>query len=341
MSATEAGFRNPKKPKRLHAHGALDNPAAPDFVYLLYLPAVMPCLQIRHTSTAQLEIAYEESGSSEKQVVILLHGFPDDPRAWDHVAEALSRAGCRVIVPYLRGFGPTRFRHEQALRSGQQAAIGHDVISLMDNLSISKAILAGYDWGSRAACVVAALWPGRVRAVIPISGYTIQNIRMANRPAMPPIEYQFWYQWYFLSERGRAGLAAYRREFCELLWRLWSPNWQFTKETFARTAASFDNPDFVDVVIHSYRHRSGTSPGAPEFESLEERLAGQPKIPVPAIVLSGEADPLRPPPMLKSDSEHFTGHYEQVLVPGAGHFLPREAPESVSNAVLNLIKQGH
>jgi pimeloyl-ACP methyl ester carboxylesterase len=297
--------------------------------------------QTKWASTSQLDVAYVEWGPREEQVVILLHGFPDDPRAWQEVADLLSRAACRVIVPYLRGFGPTRFHDERAMRSGQQAALGQDLLGLMDGLGISKAILAGYDWGSRAACVAAALWPERVRALVPISGYTIQNIRMANRPAAPQMEHQFWYQWYFLSERGRTGLADHRREFCELLWKLWSPNWQFTQETFDDTATSFENPDFVDVVIHSYRHRSGTAPGAPELESLEEKLAAQPKISVPTVVLSGEADPLRPPHLLQNDSQHFSGPYEQILVPRVGHFLPREAPGSVSNAVLGLIKQGY
>jgi len=301
----------------------------------------MPDAQLRIANTPDLEIAYEEWGAGENPAVILLHGFPDDPRAWDAVAGALSRAGCRVIVPYLRGFGATRFRNQQIMRSGQQAAIGQDVLSLMDALNISKAILAGYDWGCRAACVVAALWPERVQALVPISGYTIQNIGLANRPALPQVEHQFWYQWYFQTERGRAGLAYYRRELSELLWRLWSPNWRFTDEDFNRTAPSFDNPDFVDVVIHSYRHRLGSAPGAPEFESFEEKLAAQPKISVPTIVLSGESDPLRPPAALQSDSRYFTGRYEQIIAPRAGHFLSREAPGAVSGAVLRLMSESH
>lgn len=297
--------------------------------------------QLKLAITSDLDIAYEEWDSGGNQVAILLHGFPDDPRAWDVVAQTLSRAGCRVIVPYLRGFGPTRFRNQQIMRSGQQAAIGQDVLSLMDELNLAKAILVGYDWGCRAACIVAALWPERVRALIPITGYAIQNIRLASRPAPPQVEYQFWYQWYFHTERGRAGLATYRRELSELLWKLWSPNWRFKGEDFDRTAPSFDNPDFVDVVIHSYRHRLGDAPGAPEFESLEEKLAAQPKISVPTTVLSGEADPLRPPAALQADSRHFTGRYEQIIVPRAGHFLSREAPDAVSDAVVRLIKEGY
>ena len=293
----------------------------------------------KFATTPDLQIAYEEYGSGEAPPVILLHGFPDDPRAWDQVARSLADQNCRVIVPYLRGFGPTRFRSPDAFRSGQQAAIGQDVIALMDALRIPRAILVGYDWGCRAACVAAALWPERVPALIPIAGYTIQDIRGSSRPAPPEIERQFWYQWYFQTERGRSGLENFRREFSALLWRLWSPNWNFTQEEFDRTASSFDNPDFVRIVIHSYRHRCGAAAGGPALEHIEERLAGQPNISVPAIVLSGEADPLRPPQRLKDDCGHFTGAYELVIVPRAGHFLPREAPDSISVAVLKLRRE--
>ncbi|MGH9717307.1 MAG: alpha/beta fold hydrolase [Candidatus Acidiferrales bacterium] len=292
----------------------------------------------KFATTPELHIAYEEYGDGNADPMILLHGFPDDPRAWDDVAYSLAENHCRVIVPYLRGFGPTRFRSADALRSGQQAAIGHDVIALMDALAIPRAVLVGYDWGNRAACVAAAIWPERVSALVPIAGYTIQDIRGATRPAPPEIEQQFWYQWYFQTERGRSGLQKFRREFSALLWRLWSPNWNFTPEEFDRTAASFDNSDFVEIVIHSYRHRCGATPGDPTLENLEERLAGQPPISVPTIVVSGEADPLRPPPRLKDDREHFTGTYELIIIPRAGHFLPREAPDSVSTAVLKLLR---
>lgn len=288
--------------------------------------------------TPDLRIAYEEYGGGAADAVILLHGFPDDPRAWEEVARSVASHGCRAIVPYLRGFGETRFRSPEAFRSGQQAAIGQDVVALMDALGIPRAILAGYDWGCRAACVAAALWPERVRGIIPVAGYTIQDIRGAARPAPPEVEQQFWYQWYFQTERGRRGLEKFRRELSALLWRLWSPNWNSTREEFDRTAASFDNPDFVDIVIHSYRHRCGAAPGGPALESLEQRLADQPSISAPAIVLSGEADPLRPPPRLKDDRKHFTASYELIVVPRAGHFLPHEAPASVSEAVLKLMR---
>jgi pimeloyl-ACP methyl ester carboxylesterase len=294
---------------------------------------------IQWATTPILDIAYYEWSANGRPVVILLHGFPDDPWAWKEVAETLSKAGCRVIAPYLRGFGPTRFLDQKTMRSGQQAALGHDVRDLMDTLQVTEAILVGYDWGSRAACVAAALWPERVQALAPIAGYTIQNIPLADRPAPPRVEYRFWYQWYFQTERGRLGLGAYRLELCELLWRLWSPNWRFTRETFDEAARSFDNPDFVDVVIHSYRHRCGAARGLPELEPAEARLAAQPTISAPTLVLTGEADPLRPPALLRDDSCHFTGYYEQSIVPSAGHFLPREAPGAVSAAVLKLIER--
>jgi pimeloyl-ACP methyl ester carboxylesterase len=297
----------------------------------------MELQNIQWATTPDLDIAYEEWGHSNKEVVILLHGFPDDPRAWDAVASTLSSAGCRVIVPYLRGFGPTRFRRADTMRSGQQAAIGQDLLDLMDALGLAQATLVGYDWGGRAACVAAALRPGRVRALVAINGYTIQNIQLSARPAHPQIELQFWYQWYFQTERGQLGLQTYRDELCALLWSLWSPNWKYTSETLERTAASFDNPDFVEVVIHSYRHRCGAAPGAPSLETLEQRLMDQPSISVPTIVLLGEADPLRPPSRA-NDSSHFKRFYEQTVVPFAGHFVPREAPDAVCAAVLKLLR---
>jgi pimeloyl-ACP methyl ester carboxylesterase len=294
---------------------------------------------VQFAITPDLEIAYEEWGPRRPEAVILLHGFPDDPRAWDAVASALFEAGCRVIVPYLRGFGPTRFRRADAMRSGQQGAIGQDVFHLMDALRLPQATLVGYDWGCRAVCVAAALWPERVRALVPINGYTIQNIRGSARPAPPKIEQQFWYQWYFQTERGRLGLETYRKELCALLWTQWSPNWRYTPEMLERTAASFDNPDFVEVVIHSYRHRSGAARGAPSLETIEQRLASPPTISAPTIVLLGEADPLRPPNQLASDSQHFAGYYEQTVVPLAGHFVSREAPDAVCAAILKLLRR--
>ncbi|ODU62296.1 MAG: alpha/beta hydrolase [Acetobacteraceae bacterium SCN 69-10] len=287
--------------------------------------------------TATLDIACEAHGPADGPAVVLLHGFPDDVRTWDGVAPALAAAGCRVLVPWLRGYGPTRFLDPATPRSGQQAALGADLLALLDALGIGQATLAGYDWGGRAACVVAALWPRRVRGLVSINGYNIQHIASAARPGTAAQELRYWYQWYFHTERGRAGLAANRRELCRLLWRLWSPNWDFDEATFARTADSFDNPDFVDVVIQSYRHRYGAAPGDPALDEIEARLAARPPITVPAIVLHGEADGVDPPTAEDRAAALFTGPYRRTLIPGAGHFLPREAAEVIAAAVLELI----
>jgi len=224
--------------------------------------------------TATLEIACEVSGPERGTPVILLHGFPDDPRTWDRVAAHLSRAGYRTIAPYLRGYGPTRFLDEHTLRSGQQAALGHDLLALMDGLGIQRAVLAGYDWGGRAACVVSALWPHRARALVSIGGYNVLNVAANAKPAPPVQEHRLWYQWYFATERGRAGLAANRREFCKLLWRLWSPNWRFDDATYERTAASFDNPDFVDV---SFTPTATASAGRPAIRAWSPARSGWPR----------------------------------------------------------------
>ena len=284
--------------------------------------------------TPVLEIAYEEHGPPDGDPIILLHGFPDDVRTWDGVVPALARAGHRVLVPWLRGYGPTRFLNPATPRSGQQAALGADLLDFLNALAIPRARLVGYDWGGRAACIVAALWPERVHALVSIGGYNIQSIATALRPASAAAEYRYWYQWYFHTERGRAGLLANRRDLCRLLWRLWSPNWHFDDETFARTAASWDNPDFVDVVIQSYRHRHLAAPGDPALDAVEAQLAQRPSITVPAIVLEGEADGVSPPHQTDHDRSRFTGPYSRRLIPIVGHFLPREAPDAVVQALL-------
>ena len=232
----------------------------------------------RSAQTPVLSIGFEESGDAQGFPIILLHGFPDDVRAWDEVAAPLASKGYRVIVPYLRGYGPTRFREPSAPRMAEQAAIGQDVIDLADALGLSRFAVAGYDWGGRAACIAAALHPERVRAAVLIGGYTIQDTLAPPQPAAPERERALWYQWYFNTERGRAGLERNRRGICRLLWETWSPTWRFTDETFNRTATSFDNPDFVDVVIHSYRHRNLNAPGEPRFAAVERQLAERPKI---------------------------------------------------------------
>jgi pimeloyl-ACP methyl ester carboxylesterase len=236
----------------------------------------------------------------------------------------------------LRGYGPTRFLDSAAPRSGQQAALGQDLRALMDALGIERATLVGYDWGGRAACIVAALWPERVNGLVSITGYNIQDVPHAGQPAPPEEEYRYWYQWYFNTERGRAGLAANRYALCRLLWRLWSPNWGFDEATYARTAASFDNADFVEVVIHSYRHRFGVVAGDPALEPIEERLARCPPIMVPSIVLHGACDGVDAAENFEADARFFTGPYERRVVPVAGHFLAWEAPNEIVAAVVQL-----
>jgi pimeloyl-ACP methyl ester carboxylesterase len=292
---------------------------------------------VRKARTGTLEITYEESGPPDGEPILLLHGFPYDPRCYDGMVPRLVDAGYRAIVPYLRGYGATRFLAPEAPRSGQQAALAHDLLDLMDALRIARATLVGYDWGGRAACVVAALWPQRVRGLVSQGGYNIQDIAASVQPVSPEQEHRFWYQYYFHTERGRAGLQQNRRELCRLLWRLWSPNWQFDAETFERTAAAFDNPDFVAVVIQSYRHRYAYAAGDPAFDQTEARLAPQPPIAVPTIVLHGEADGVQPAAGSARHASKFTGFYERRTIPLAGHNLPQEVPEFVCKATLDLL----
>jgi pimeloyl-ACP methyl ester carboxylesterase len=291
---------------------------------------------MKHIVAGVLDVAYLETGPADGPAVLLMHGFPYDVHAYDEVADRLAAAGRRCITPYLRGYGPTRFRAAETPRSGQQAVLGADLLALMDALGIPQAVLAGYDWGGRAACIVAALWPERARGLVSCGGYNIQNIAVAGAPGAPEQEYRHWYQYYFHSERGRAGLTANRAALARLLWRLWSPKWQFDDGQFARTAAAFDNPDFVDVVIHSYRHRYGGIPGDPAVDGIEHRLAAHPAITVPTIVLHGGADGVDPVDAIDKDAHHFTGRYERRVVPDAGHNLPQEAPGAFADAVLAL-----
>ncbi len=283
-----------------------------------------------------LSVGYEESGAPGGWPVVLLHGFPYDVRAYDGVAPILAAAGARVIVPWLRGYGPTRFRAAETPRSGEQAALGQDLLALLDALEIGPAVLAGYDWGGRAACVVAALWPERVRGLVSQNGYTIQDIGRSGEPQSPENERRLWYQYYFHSERGRLGLARDRRALCRLLWGLWSPEWEFAEAVFERTAASFDNPDFVAVVIHSYRHRFGLAPGDPALAGIEGRLAVQPPIAVPTVSLDGDADGVLAAGGTAGHGRHFVGGYEHRVVPGGGHNLPQERPEVFAGAVLDV-----
>ncbi len=292
---------------------------------------------IKHVRTSVLDLAYEESGSADGTPVFLMHGWPYDPRCFDGVIVPLAAAGARVIVPYLRGFGPTRFLTESTPRSGQQAALGNDLRELMDALSIERAVLAGYDWGGRGACVVAALWPERVRGLVSVNAYNIQDIPNAATPQSAQQERRFWYQWYFQTERGRAGLKNNRGELCRLLWELWSPHWAFDAATFARSAASFENPDFVAVTIQSYRHRYGSAAGDPALEDIEQRLAQKPKIVVPTIALQGDADGVLPPEISERHAGFFTGSYQRRVLPRIGHNPAQEDPKSFADAVLEIM----
>ena len=293
---------------------------------------------LRSIDAGVLNISYYEEGPADGPVVVLLHGFPYDIHSYVDVAPILAAKGCRVIVPYLRGYGPTRFLDLGTPRSGEQAAVGADLIALIDALGIKRAVFAGYDWGGRAACVGAALWPDRCAGLVTVNGYLIQNIARAMIPATPKHEAAYWYQYYFQIERGRAGLAANRREIARILWRQWSPNWHFDDATFDRAAAAFDNSDYVDVVIHSYRHRYGLAAGDPSYADLERRLAAQPAIEVLAITLDGDADGVAPPTDGSASAARFSRRRAHRIIPHAGHNLPQEEPEAFADAVMELIK---
>ena len=293
---------------------------------------------LRNIDAGVLNIAYYETGPADGAVAMLMHGFPYDIHAYVDVAPRLAAEGCRVIVPYLRGYGPTRFRDKVTRRSGEQAALGADLMALMDALGIKRAVFAGYDWGGRAACVGAALWPERCIGLVSVNSYNIQDIAKAMVPAPPERELPLWYQYYFQIERGRAGLTANRRGIAKILWQQWSPNWQFDDACFERTAAAHDNPDYVDVVIHSYRHRYGLAEGDPQYADVQRRLAAQPAITVPTITLDGAGDGVSPATDGSRSAPKFTGRRVHRVVPRAGHNLPQEEPEAFAAAVLELIK---
>ena len=293
---------------------------------------------LKYINAGDLCVAYEESGNVEGTTIILMHGFPYDIRTYDEVTKHLLTKNCRIIVPYLRGYGPTKFLSADTIRSGQQAALASDLIALMDALSIQKAIVGGYDWGGRACCIVSALYPERIIGLVSMAGYNIQNIAKYSEPDTPEIEMLNWYQFYFHSERGRIGLTKYRKELCRLLWCNWSPTWKFDDETFEASAASFNNPDFVEVVVHSYRHRYGLAKGDPKFETIEQFLQKQPTIKVPAIILDAEADGVEPFSGTGKDSSYFEGGYERRVVKGVGHNLPQESPVEFAKAILKLVR---
>jgi pimeloyl-ACP methyl ester carboxylesterase len=294
---------------------------------------------LRHVEAGVLDIAYFEAGPADGPVVLLMHGFPYDIHSCVDVAPMLAERGCRVIVPYLRGYGPTRFLSAATPRSGEQAAIGADLMALMDALSVPRAVFAGYDWGGRAACIGAALWPERCIGLVSVNSYQIQDIANALSPARPEREVPLWYQWYFQIERGRAGLAADRRGITRILWRQWSPNWQFDEAMLERTSVAHDNSDYVDVVIHSYRHRYGLAEGDPRYADIQRRLAALPPITVPAITLDGDADGVVPATDGSASAAKFSGARVHRVIPRAGHNLPQEAPEEFAAAVMELVKR--
>jgi pimeloyl-ACP methyl ester carboxylesterase len=295
---------------------------------------------VKHIRTSVLDVACEENGPADGTPVFLMHGFPYDPRTYDAVVPLLTAQGCRTIVPYLRGYGPTRFLSNDTMRSGEQAALGNDLKELMDALKIERAILCGYDWGGRAACIVAALWPERVRGLVSGGGYNVHDVAGSAKPADAAQEHRAWYQYYFCTPRGIAGLTENRREIAKLLWQLWLVSEPFDAALFEKSAPSFDNPDFVDVVIHSYRVRYGYVAGDPTLANIEWRLAAKPPITVPTIVLHGEADGIALPQSSEGHARHFTGSYRRRVVPHAGHALPQDTPQAVADAVLELLGGG-
>lgn len=290
-------------------------------------------MQLKTITAGVLNISYQEYGPADGWPCILGHGFPYDVQAYAQVAPLLAAAGSRVIVPYLRGYGPTNFLSPETPRSGEQAALGADLLALLDALKIEQAVLGGYDWGGRAACVVAALWPERVTALISGNSYNIQDIKNSDIPASAAEEATLWYQYYIHSERGHRALIENRRDIAQQLWRMWSPTWNFDDETFQLTAKAFDNPDFAAVVTHSYRHRFGLVPGDPALAPIEAQLAKQPLIKIPAITVDGDMDGVNSGTV--HQAKHFSGPHEHRIFTQAGHNLPQERPEQWAQAVLD------
>jgi len=299
-----------------------------------------PAPAVKTVRTNVLEIGYHEYGDAAGFPVVLLHGFPDDAHAYDGVGPLVAKAGYRALALYLRGYGPTRFLDPAAARTAEQAAIGQDVIDFADALQLRRFAVAGFDWGGRAACVAAALHPDRVRAAVVVGGYLVQNTVTPARPGAPEAVRRLWYQWYFNTEAGRQGLEQNRRGLCALMWREWSPTWRFSDETFNLSAASFDNPDFVGCVIHSYRHRNFNAPGESRFLEAEQRLAARPPIAAPAIVLYGADDSFGHPAAAVTDADRavFPKLLEKRIVEGAGHFVPHEKPEPFAAALLDVLR---
>lgn len=300
-------------------------------------PAAPP--PVKTVRTPVLEIGYHESGPATGFPVLLFHGFPDDAHAYDGVAPILAKAGYRAFAIYLRGYGPTRFLDPSAPRMAQQSAIAQDVIDFADALKLPRFAVSGYDWGGRASCITAALHPDRVRAAVLCGGYSIQNTITQGPPASPQAVRNSWYQWYFNTETGRDGLTKNRKALCRYMWQEWSPTWKFTDAMYEQTAASFENPDFVDCVLHSYRHRNFNAPSEPRFLDTEKRLATRPKVEVPTIVLHGGDDGFGKPAPDTTDAERnaFPKLVARRVVAGAGHFVPHEAPQAVADALIEVL----
>ena len=291
---------------------------------------------VKQVDAGLLNIGYVDAGPADGAAVILVHGWPYDIHSFEDVAPILVAAGFRVVVPYIRGYGTTRFRSDTTMRNGQQAALAADTLALMDALKIDTAVMGGFDWGARSADIVAALWPERCTGLVSVSGYLIGSQQAGTRPLPPEDELQWWYQYYFATERGRAGYDKYRRDFAKLIWRIASPDWNFDDETFDRSAASFENPDHVEIVIHNYRWRLGVADGEAEYDPLEKRLAEGPEISVPTITLEGDANGA-PHPDPSSYAGKFSGPYSHLTINGGiGHNLPQEAPEEFAQAVLEV-----
>jgi pimeloyl-ACP methyl ester carboxylesterase len=315
--------------------------AQPSKAKLAAVPTIKPGTHtsfgpLKQIDAGLLNVGYAEAGPANGHVVILLHGWPYDIHSYVDVAPLLASAGCRVIVPYLRGYGTTRFLSSETFRNGQQSVVALDVIALMDALKIEKAALAGFDWGARTADIVAALWPERCKALVSVSGYLIGSQEAGKIPLPPKVELQWWYQYYFATEHGRAGYEKYRHDFSKLIWQIASPKWDFDDATFDRSAASFDNPDHVGIVIHNYRWRLGLAEGEPKYDDLEKRLAEGPVITVPTITLEGDANGA-PHPDPSSYAKKFSGKYShRTIKGGVGHNLPQEAPHAFAEAIVDV-----
>ena len=308
-------------------------------------PAALPAVKagtntsfgpLKQIDAGVLNVGYAEAGPADGRVVILLHGWPYDIYSYVDVAPLLASAGYRVIIPYLRGYGTTRFLASETVRNGQQSVIAVDIIALMDALKIEKATIGGYDWGARTANIIAALWPERCKAMVSVSGYLIGSVAANKMPLPPKAELQWWYQYYFATERGRAGYEQHRHDFAKLIWQIASPKWDFDDATFDRSAAAFDNPDHVSIVIHNYRWRLGLAEGEPKYDELEKRLAEGPVITVPTITLEGDANGA-PHPDPSSYAKKFSGKYaNRIITGGVGHNLPQEAPQAFAEAVVEV-----